>query len=628
MGAAHPFSIPPAQDALYARLAASIAPRKVVSVWEWADEAPRILSGKASGQPGKYRSGKTPHLRAIMDDLSAHSPVQRVTVKKPAQGGVTEIALNWIGYVMDEHPVPMLVVLPTLEVRKRWAKQRLDPMLTDTPRLASLFDAKRSRDGSNSEDLKDFPGGMLILGGANSPASLSSMPICYVVCDELNRFPWEAGKEGDPLGLIDQRTKAFTRRKVLLISTPTVKGQSRISDEYELSDQRRLLVPCPHCATFIELIWQREDGALSLDQSKSSGRVWYTCQKCGGGIEEHSKASMLAEHRWQPRVPERTLHHGYHWNGLYTPVGLGFTWREMLEKWNEAQTDSTKLTTFRNTDLAIDDEEDGESLDNVSLLSRVEKYAEALVFDLVVAGVDIQKDRIEFTAYGYKRHKKADGQPDTEEAWALDHVVLPGNTAEAAVWDDLDDALAAAGVQLAGIDAGYNTQMVNAFVEKRRWCVALKGVEGMNRPIVEDERKRRQRLRQRRKRGVPQEPIGVDTAKATIYARLRRDLHGPGFIHYPDSAAFDAEFFAQLTAEKLVTRVKRGRPYQEWKKERPRNEALDCAVYGLAAFLLAGVIHPRERPAFAGETPAPAAPATFGSRGTSAPPRDAGEFSL
>ena len=601
MGAAHPFLIAPSQDKLFDQLAAAVAPRPIVSVWEWADEH-RILSSKASGQPGKYRSSKTPHLRAIMEDLSAHSPVQRITVKKPAQGGATELSLNWIGYVMHEHPVPMLVVLPTLEVRKRWARQRLEPMLEETPSLAEIFDARRMRDGGNSEELKDFPGGMVILGGANSPASLSSMPICYALLDEVNRFPWEVGKEGDPLVLIDERTKAFMRRKVLLISTPTIKGQSRISDEFELSDQRHLLVPCPHCGSFIELAWQREDGSLALDQSKSTGRVWYICNKCGAGIEEHSKTEMLADHRWQARFPERTLHHGYHWNGLYTPIGLGFTWRELLDKWHEAQRDSTKLRAFRNTNLAVDDEEDGDGLDNVSLLSRLEQYVLGLIFDLIVAGVDIQKDRIELTIYGYRRHTKADGNPDTEEAWALDHVVLPGNTAETQVWEDLDDALTAGGVQLAGIDAGYNTQMVNAFVERRAWCAALKGVEGMNRPIVEDERKRRQRLRQRRKRGVPSEPIGVDTAKATLYARLRREAHGPGFIHFPDSAAFDAEFFSQLAAEKLVTRLKRGRPYQEWVKQRPRNEALDCAVYALATFMLAGTIQPRARPAFAGET--------------------------
>lgn len=590
--------VPSDLPTLYRRLQRAIEPRRMLTVTQWSD-ANRVLSSKGSGEPGRYSSARTPHLREIMDCLSVHSPVQRITVMKPAQGGVTELALNWVGYVMDECPAPMLAVLPTLEVRRRWVRQRLEPMLTETPTLSAIFSALRQRDGGNSEDLKDFPGGMLILGGANSPASLSSMPIRFVVCDELDRFPWEIGKEGDPLGLIDERTKAFMRRKVLLISTPTVKGESRIAQEYEASDQRRLLVPCPHCGAYIELRWKHDDDSLGLEQSATTGRVWYGCRECGGGIEEHSKTDMLAHHRWVPRHPARA-HRGYHWNGLYAPIGLGFTWREMLEQWRDSQDDSSKLKRFTNTSLGEVFEEAGDSIEQGTLLARVETYPEKLPEPhRIIAGVDVQKDRLEVSVYAYGVG---------EEAWALDHQVLPGDTAEPAVWDDLDETLAAAGVQLAGIDAGYNTQMVNAFVSKRAWCAALKGVAGMNRPIVEDERKRRHRLRARVRRGVPQEPVGVDTAKATLYARLRKLKPGGGYIHFPaDHPAFDGEFFAQLTAEKLVTRVQRGRPHQEWVKQRPRNEALDCAVYALATCNLAGILRARARPQPQIDMPPPAA---------------------
>jgi phage terminase large subunit GpA-like protein len=602
--------VPPAHAGLYACLADEVAPREPMTVTQWADTY-RVLSSKASGEPGRYSSARTPYLREIMDCLSAESPVQSVVIKKPAQGGATELGLNWIGYVMHEHPVPMLAVVPTLEVRKRWVRQRLDPMLETTPALSEIFDARKSRDGGNSEDLKDFPGGMLILGGANSAASLSSMPICYFLGDEVSRFPWNVGDEGSPLAIIDQRLKAFVRRKRCLISTPTVLGQCLITIEFAVTDQRSLYVPCPHCGTYITLVWEHPDKTLGLEASKISDKVWYICRSCGSGIEEYSKTAMLAECRWVPKFAERKAR-GYHWNGLYSPLGLGYSWREMLDHWDDAQNDTTKLKAFVNTELGEAFVEDGDSVDHAGLLSRVEQYPDDLLsrlVKLIVAGADVQKDRIEFSVYGFG---------EGEEAWALDHQVLPGDTADAQVWDDLDEALAAAGVQLAGIDAGYNTPLVNAFVEKRRWCAALKGTEGMNRPLVEDERKRRHRLRQRRKRGVPSEPIGVDTGKAMLYARLRKEKPGPGFIHYPDHPAFDKEFFEQLTAEHLVTKVKNGRPYHEWVKQRPRNEGLDCAVYALATYHLAGVIQPRERPAdFAGESAG-----TSGPRGTKEHPEE------
>ena len=59
---------------------------------------------------------------------------------------------------------------------------------------------------------------------------------------------------------------------------------------------------------------------------------------------------------------------------------------------------------------------------------------------------------------------------------------------------------------------------------------------------------------------------------------------GPGYIHFPIGGAFDAEYFAQLTSEAVQTRFKEGRPYRVWVlPDGRRNEALDTAVYALAA---------------------------------------------
>ena len=83
--------------------------------------------------------------------------------------------------------------------------------------------------------------------------------------------------------------------------------------------------------------------------------------------------------------------------------------------------------------------------------------------------------------------------------------------------------------------------------------------------------------------------IGVDQAKALLFSRLKIIKPGHGYIHFPNSPAFDDEYFAQLTAEKLVTKMRGTRPYAEWVQTRPRNEALDCAVYALAALRLSGI---------------------------------------
>lgn len=569
--------IPHARRRLYEILSRSVRPRPITTVSEWADKH-RVLTSKGSGEPGKWRSDRVPFSREIMDCLSATSPVQRVVLMFAAQMTKTEIGLNWLGYVMHHAPGPMLTVLPTLEVAERWVMQRLNPMLTETPVLRALFDAKRSRDAANSKQIKDFPGGMLVIGGANSPASLASMPIRYVLCDEVDRFPWEVGQEGDPLGLIDERTKTFPRRKVLLVSTPTVKGASRIEIEYEKSDMRQYHVPCPHCGAYQVLRWKHEDGSYGLRHNDSTGAVYYGCRECGERIDEHHKPEMLARGRWVPRHPERKVR-GYWLSGLYSPLGLGFTWAELWDKWQDAHGDTANLKRFINTTLGESWEEQGDQIDNLALIARLEDYPGTLPAAVTTAGVDVQKDRLEASIVKWGAG---------EEAWLIDHLILYGDTAQPEVWQELDESLKDAGVQMAAIDSGYNTSMVYAFTEKRRWAVAIKGVTGMGRPLIEDERRRRQRLRTRRKKGAHVEPIGVDQGKALIYSRIKLTQPGAGYIHFPRDPAFDDEYFAQLAAEKLVTKIKGTRPFQQWVQTRPRNEALDCLLYALAALRLSG----------------------------------------
>lgn len=565
---------------MYGVLAGAVRPRPLLHVSEWAD-AHRVLTSKSSALAGRWKTDRTPYLREIMNDLSATSTVQRVVMRFAAQLGKTEVGLNWIGYVMSHAPGPMLVVVPTLEVRKRWKKQRLDPLLAETPILRDLLGSLRMRDASNSEDFIDFPGGMLVLAGANSPASLASMPIRYVLCDEVDRFPWEVGQEGDPLGLIEERTKTFVRRKILLVSTPTIDGASRIDAEFEASDQREYHVPCPHCGEFQVLRWQHDDGRLGLAYLEDTGQVAYVCSACGSLIDERHKTQMLERGRWVPRFPGRPVH-GYSLSGLYSPLGMGFSWSEIWAQWKNSQGDSAKVKRFFNTTLGLAWREEGESLEELSLLSLRDDYPEKLPVLARTAFVDVQKDRLEMTVVDWGAE---------EEAWVFDHIILPGDTAMDAVWDDLADEIDGLGIDALGIDAGFNAPQVHAFVSQRRWAYATKGMSGMQRAIVEDARTRAQRLRKRRKGGTVVHPIGVDSAKALIYARIKQSLvnagkGGPGCIHWPRKPAFDEEYFLQVAAEKLVAKYRGTRPVQEWVQIRPRNEALDCLVGNLAVLRL------------------------------------------
>ena len=173
-----------------------------------------------------------------MDSLSPSSSAEKVVFMKGAQIGGTEAGNNWIGYIIDQTPGPMLVVQPTVEMGKRWSKGRFAPLIESTPCLKSKVKDPRSRDSGNTVQSKEFPGGIVVITGANSSVGLRSMPVKYLFLDEIDAYPGDSGGEGDPVLLSIARTNTFARRKIFLVSTPTIHGISRIEKEFEATDKR------------------------------------------------------------------------------------------------------------------------------------------------------------------------------------------------------------------------------------------------------------------------------------------------------------------------------------------------------------------------------------------------------
>jgi len=216
-----------------------LVPDPLLSVSEWSDRH-RMLSSKASSEPGRWRTSRTPYLKEIMDCLSPTSPVERVVFMKAAQLGATEMGSNWIGYVIHHAPGPMMAVWPTVEMAKRNSKQRIDPLIEESLILKELIAPARSRDSGNTILAKEYRGGVLVMTGANSAVGLRSMPVRYLFLDEVDGYPLDVDGEGNAVALAEARTRTFARRKIFIVSTPTIAGVSTIEREYEASDQRSL----------------------------------------------------------------------------------------------------------------------------------------------------------------------------------------------------------------------------------------------------------------------------------------------------------------------------------------------------------------------------------------------------
>lgn len=551
---------------------ASFAPPPDLTISEWADQF-RYLSPEASAEPGRWNTDRAPYQRGIMDAIS-HPETETVVLMTSAQIGKTAILENVVGYYVSQDPSPSLLLLPTLEMASTFSKDRLAPMLRDTPSLRGLVKDARARDSGNTQLHKQFPGGHITMTGANSPANLASRPIRVVLCDEVDRYPESAGTEGDPVALARKRSATFWNRKIVLTSTPTIKGLSRIEQAYLASDQRRYWVPCPDCGEHQVLTWAN----VRWDEDQPE-TAHYVCEHCGSCIDEQHKLPMLQRGEWRASAPFKGAA-GFHINELYSPWRR---WSEIAADFLEAkQGGSEMLKAWVNTSLGETWDDEGEGVEATGLIGRLEPYTrEDLPAHLLTAGVDVQKDRLECSLVAWGKG---------EEAWLIDHVIIDGDTTSPAPWEELAELFKTHKPAAAAIDSGFNTSAVYSFVSKLRYCRAIKGMPGFNRPFIEDEIKRRQRLR-KAKRGVAVEPVGVDNGKLIIHQRLRNAAAGPGYIHFRDDIAFDDEYFAQLTAEKLVIKYRFGRPKQEWQQTRPRNEALDCLVYALAAVRLVGLEH-------------------------------------
>lgn len=553
------------RDALSALLP---PPRLTVS--EWADRY-RVLDN-TSPEPGPWRTDRTPYLREVMDAMSPHSPYERVVLMKGAQVGGSEVILNTVGYLIAHAPAPILLVQPTVEMAKRFSKQRLDALIENTPALRGKVKDPRSRDSGNTVLMKEFPGGVLILTGANSAVGLRSMPAKYVLADELDAWPADADGEGDPFQLAVKRTAAFgSQRKVLAVSTPTIEGLSRIEALYLQGTQSAYLVPCLRCGFYQELRWAQ----LRWEEGKPETARYY-CEACGHPHENWQKSEMLARGRWQARAGGD----GKTWSGrisaLYAPVGFA-GWPDLVREFLEAKRARETIQVFVNTVLGETwRDEAAVPLEADALYSRREPFAAEAPAGvaLITAGADVQADRIECEIVGWGAG---------EESWSLGYFVIHGDTGQPEVWADLDRLLARqwrheSGLLLpvtaACIDAGFETATVTEFCSARRgrriW--AVKGVAGFGKPIWP-----RRATTGGRNRGELF-LIGVDSAKERVYSRLRVERPGPGYCHFPLDR--DRNWFEQLTSERII--VERG----ERKFSKPagtRNEALDARAYATAA---------------------------------------------
>jgi phage terminase large subunit GpA-like protein len=558
---------------------AGLRPDPQQTIAEWADAHMRLPSWSA--EPGQWRTSRTPYLKEIMECLSPLSPVRRVVFMKCAQIGGTSCGQNWIGYTVHRAPTAMLIVEPTVDVAQKLSKQKIQPMFDMVPVLRDKVQDARSRDSGNTILAKEFLGGMIVLTGANSGVGLRFMSAQNLFLDEVDAYPYDVDGEGTPVAVAEKRCLTYARHKIYLCSTPVLKATSVIEPEYEASDQRRYHVPCPKCGTEQCLKWAQ----LKWPKNRTD-HAELECESCSAMIAEHHKTQMLTDGRWIAAHPERATA-GFHLNALYAPYGWVNSWTHLAQEWTRIihKRDLRQQQTFVNTNLAETWEETGEKLDESGLYARREAYPAPCPDGVMVltGAADVQDDRIEVECVGWGVD---------EESWSIDYRVFHGSPGQPDVWKALDlwrkqawtdsNGLPLKMIQLAIDTGGHHAKEAYEFVkarERERVC-AVKGSNQAAHPLVG-------RPTKSNYGNVLLYPVGTDTAKDTIFSRLKLDSFGPGYCHFPQGQAYDDEYFAQLTSEEKRSKYEKGvLQGTYYKKIRARNEALDLKVYNLVAYAI------------------------------------------
>lgn len=573
-----------------AKILSGMKPPEDLTVSQWADKNRRLTS-ESSAEVGKWRTSRTPYMFDILDSFT-DPLIEHIVVVAASQVGKSETINNMVGYCIDQDPGPILLIQPTIDDVKRYSEMRIAPMIRETRCLKRKVADPKSRDAANTKRQKSFPGGVLVMTGSNVAHDLSSMPIRYVFGDERDRWATSAGSEGDPWELAVARTRTFYNKKMVEVSTPTVKGASAIENSYNLGTMERWKTQCPHCGEYVEITFDNirfeYDAAENGDKKIFHiSEIFYVCPECGGISDEHTMKSQPA--KWVATVPEARKHHKTRSFWLTAWVSPWATWESIILQFLQAGTDSAKLQVVYNTQFGELWEERGDMASEDDVMARREVY-EAEVPDgvlLLTCGVDTQDDRLEYEVVGHRRYG---------ETWGIKKGVILGRPDTEEVWERLDEVLShkykfksgvSLQISLTFIDeGGHFTQEVRQHCLARQYdhVFAIKGANRPDIPYTAPPKKQKIVVNGKVIGQVWVYEIGVNAGKQKIVDNLRVQSPGANYCHFPLRDDYGKQFFKQLMSEHLAYVPKLKHPWQ-WQKipGHERNEAFDIRNYNLAA---------------------------------------------
>ncbi len=567
-----------------------LKPLPKTSVSNWADDH-RMLSSGISAEPGKWKTSRAPYQKDIMNAFTEPG-IHRVVVKSSSQIGKSDMMNNVIGRFAHLDPCAIMMIQPTIDMAQDYSKTRIAPMIRDTKVLNNLFYDVKSRDANNTILSKVFPGGRLIMCGANSPAGLASRPIRILLADEVDRFPDSAGTEGDPVDLAAKRMTTFWNSCMGLFSTPTNEGTSRIDEEYLAGTQEEWQHKCPNCGEYHLL--RHIDMTVDYKEIKTpSGKktvivndVKWRCPHCGFSFSEKEMKQTQQKYISQNSDALKNGIRSFFVNGFTSPW---MTWTKIMREWLEAKGDPEREKVIMNTVFGESYKQKGAFEDEQIFLRRRESYGAELPDGvlLLTAAIDTQDNRLEYEVVGWGKE---------EECWGIRKGIVLGAPNQARTWKEIDNILDktyhfADGKGLKVVrtfidSGGHYTSDVYNYCQKNfhKQRFAIKGRGGPGIPLI-------YKIAKANNAKAPLILLGVDDGKQQIMDRLSIDSPGPLYFHFPQdegikelsNRGYDDLYFKGIISEHKKVYKRNGVLREVWETTKNvRNEPLDLRNYNLA----------------------------------------------
>lgn len=567
-----------------------LKPLPKTSVSQWADNY-RMLSSGISAEPGKWKTSRAPYQKDIMNAFTEPG-IHRVVVKSSSQIGKSDMMNNVIGRFAHLDPCAIMMIQPTIDMAQDYSKTRIAPMIRDTKVLNNLFYDVKSRDANNTILSKVFPGGRLIMCGANSPAGLASRPIRILLADEVDRFPDSAGTEGDPADLAAKRMTTFWNSCMGLFSTPTNEGSSRIDEEYLAGTQEEWQHKCPNCGEYHLL--RHIDMTVDYKEIKTpSGKktvivndVKWRCPHCGFSFSEKEMKQTPQKYISRNADALKNGIRSFFVNGFTSPW---MTWSKIMREWLEAKGDPEREKVIMNTVFGESYKQKGAFEDEQIFLRRRESYGAELPNGvlLLTAAIDTQDNRLEYEVVGWGKE---------EECWGIRKGIVLGAPNQDRTWKEIDNILDktyhfADGKGLKVVrtfidSGGHYTSDVYNYCQKNfhKQRFAIKGRGGPGIPLI-------YKIAKANNAKAPLILLGVDDGKQQIMDRLSIDSPGPLYFHFPQdegikelsNRGYDDLYFKGIISEHKKVYKRNGVLREVWETTKNvRNEPLDLRNYNLA----------------------------------------------